>query len=114
MGNNQQITTVESRDKPTTKEINLIQVKTTLKRALLDYEDFMREIEGETFDVYENLRDCLGEGYAEATVRRWLNIHTNEFAQPERLITLCKHIGNNKPALKLAEYLGQATQFLNR
>lgn len=79
-------------------------VKISLKRALMDYEDKQREYD-ETFDVYEYLSETLGEGFAEPTLRKWVNIHQNSFCNHEQLLLISKLISDPRPVKILINYL---------
>lgn len=85
--------------------ISLKRVKIVLKRSLMDFEDKMKEqMNDEYFDVYDYIRD-LGEGFAEATVRRYLNTTTNDFFKPTQLVILCRNIKDKRPLIANADYL---------
>jgi len=90
----------------TNKEFTLRNVKTCLKRALMDYEsNVQKSTHDNFFDVYDHVSEVLGEGFSEPTLRKWLNISNTQFCQPQQLITLCNYINNRKPIDALIEYL---------
>lgn len=102
MRNNAQIMPLLTTDKQ--EIITLINLKVSLKRVLGDFENKMQE-EDERYDVYFDLQENLGEGFAEPTVRKWLNTHNNEYPPLTRLVTLCRQIGASKPLRVAANYL---------
>jgi hypothetical protein len=103
---NQQIIGVKSTD----REHSLRIVKICLKRALMDYEaNVQKTTFDKFFDVYDHISEVLGEGFSEPTLRKWININTTHFCQPQQLIVLCNYIKNRKPIDALIEYMDAMT-----
>lgn len=104
--NNNNILELYTQDNSEINQMNLRKVKTTLKRSIMDYESMIREkTEDEFFDVFNYLQDSLGEGFAEPTIRKWLNPGNQNFPEVEKLITLCKQINDFKPLKATIKYL---------
>lgn len=91
----------------------LRKVKLALKRMILDYEEKRREYE-EDFDVYDFICETLGEGFAEPTVRKFLNINNSSFFEPEKFLALCDLCNDYRPVQVLKKYFDHRERIRER